>query len=206
MSFAKNVFVFMFPGIMYFWIFFLGQIPMQEILDERDTHTLQRLLAAPVSLLLFLSSKMLRCFLLCGLIQMLLLAASALLAGVSWGNPVLLLPVVLAGAFAVTGLLAVVAALTKTKEQAYSLSSGIAVFCALLGGSFSSFHALPRPLQLVGQFLPNRWAILAFQAAARSQPTANLVEPILWLCAIGLVGSVTAYLLFRRQLAAGGAP
>lgn len=75
MNFAINVFVFMFPGIMYFWVFFLGQIPMQEILDERDAHTLQRLLAAPVTVLQFLLSKMLRCFLLCGLIQMLLLAA-----------------------------------------------------------------------------------------------------------------------------------
>ena len=206
MNFAINVFVFMFPGIMYFWVFFLGQIPMQEILDERDAHTLQRLLAAPVTVLQFLLSKMLRCFLLCGLIQMLLLAASALLAGVWWGDPLLLLPVILAGAFSVTGLLAVIAALTKTKEQAYSLSSGVAVFCALLGGSFSSFESLPGLLKVIGQFVPNRWAILAFHSVARSQPTGNLVKPVLFLAALGLVGCVTACLLFRRQLAAGGKP
>jgi ABC-type multidrug transport system permease subunit len=206
MTFAKHVFVYMFPGIMFFWVFFIGQIPMQEILDERDAHTLQRLLAAPVSLLQFLLSKMLRCFLLCGLIQMLLLAASALLAGVWWGNPLLLLAVVPACAFAVTGLLAVISALTKTKEQAYSLSSGIAVFCALLGGSFSSFEALPGLLKVIGQCVPNRWAILAFQSVARSQPAVNVVRPVLFLCAMGLVGCLAACLMFHRQLAAGGKP
>jgi ABC-2 type transport system permease protein len=205
MIFAKNIFVSLFPGIMYFWVFFLGLIPMQEILDERDSHTLERLLAAPVGLCQFLISKMLRCFLLCALMQMLLLTASAFWAGVRWGNPFLLLPVVLAGAFAVTGLLAVVAALTKTKEQAYSLSSGLAVFCGLLGGSFFSLRNLPRPLQWIGECVPNRWAILAFESVARSQP-AGLIEPIFWLCAIGLAGSVMACLLFRRQLAAGGKP
>jgi ABC-type Na+ efflux pump permease subunit len=96
---AKEVFVFMFPGIMYFWVFFIGQGPMQEILTERDTHTLHRLLASPVSLFQFLLSKMIRCFLLCGSIQLLLLLASAGLAGIWWGDPFLLVLVVLACPF-----------------------------------------------------------------------------------------------------------
>jgi len=203
---TKEMFVFMFPGIMYFWVFFIGQGPMQEILNERDSHTLHRLLASPVSLLQFLLSKMLGCFLLCGSIQMLLLLASAGLAGVWWGDPFLLVPVILACALSVTGLLAVVYALAKTKEQAYSSSSGIVVVCAVLGGSFFPFENFPALLQAIGQFVPNRWAILALQTVASSQPGVHVVKPVVFLCAIGLVGSVTACLLLRRQLAAGGKP
>jgi ABC-2 type transport system permease protein len=201
---AKEVFVFMFPGIMYFWVFFIGQGPMQEILTERDTHTLHRLLASPVSLLQFLLSKMIRCFLLCGSIQLLLLVASALLAGVSWGDPFLLVPVILACALSVTGLLAAIYALAKTKEQAYSSSSGIVVVCGLLGGSFFPFEYFPPLLRAIGQFVPNRWAILALHTVAASRPGVNVVRPVVFLCAMGLLGSVTACVLFRHRLAAGG--
>ena len=54
-----DVFIYMFPGIVYFWIFFIAEDPMQEILQEKDAHTLQRLLAAPVTVSQFLLSKML---------------------------------------------------------------------------------------------------------------------------------------------------
>lgn len=201
---AKEVFVFLFPGIMYFWVFFIGQGPMQEILTERDAHTLHRLLASPVSLVQFLLSKMLRCFLLCGSIQLLLLLASAVLAGIWWGSPLLLVPVILACAFSATGLLAVVYALAKTKEQAYSSSSGIVVVCALLGGSFFPFEHFPPLLQAIGQFVPNRWAILALHEVADAQPALSVLQPVVFLSAMGLAGCVAACLLFRRQLAAGG--
>jgi len=203
---TKEIFVFMFPGIMYFWVFFIGQGPMQEILSERDTHTLHRLLVSPVSLVEFLLSKMIRCFLLCGSIQLLLLLASAGLAGVWWGSPFLLVPVVLACALSVTGLLAVIYAVAKTKEQAYSSSSGIVVVCGLLGGSFFPFEHFPALLKAIGQFAPNRWAILALQTVASSQPAVNVVRPVVLLCAMGLAGSVAACFLFRRRMAAGGKP
>jgi ABC-2 type transport system permease protein len=203
---AKEVFVFMFPGIMYFWVFFIGQGPMQEILTERDTHTLHRLLASPVSLFQFLLSKMIRCFLLCGSIQLLLLLASAGLAGIWWGDPFLLVLVVLACTLSVTGLLAVIHALAKTREQAYSSSSGIVVVCGLLGGSFFPFEHFPALLQAIGRFVPNRWAIVALQTVASSQPGVNVIKPVVLLSAMGLIGSVTACLLLRRQLAAGGKP
>lgn len=203
---AKDIFVYLFPGIMYFWVFFIGQGPMQEILSERDAHTLERLLASPVSLVQFLLSKMIRCFLLCGVVQTLLLLASALLAGVRWGDPFVLAPVILACALSATGLLAVIYALAKTKEQAYSSSSGIVVVCGLLGGSFFPFDEFPPLLQAIGQFVPNHWAIVAMQTVAYSRPAADAVRPVMLLCAIGLVGCVAACLLLRRRLAAGGRP
>ncbi len=107
----KEIYIFMFPGIMYFWVFFIGQGPMQEILGERDRRTLQRMLASPLALSTFLLSKMVRCFLLCGSIQVLLLAVSAGLFGIGWGSPRLLLPVVLVCAFSMTGLLSFLYAL-----------------------------------------------------------------------------------------------
>jgi ABC-2 type transport system permease protein len=201
---SRDVFIYMFPGIMYFWVYFIGQGPMQEILSERERNTLARMLAAPVSLLEFLLSKILRCVLLCTAIQLLLLAASALLFGLRWGHPLLLLPAVLASSLSVTGLLGLVYALARTRDQAYSISSVVVIVCAFAGGSFFPFRDLPAFLQAVGQFTPNRWSVLAFQTIAFSPPPADVVKPVALLCAIGLAGCVAAVLLFRRQWAGGG--
>jgi ABC-2 type transport system permease protein len=91
----QEVYLFMFPGLMYFWVFFIAQDATREILHERDTHILQRILSSPVTLFQVLLAKMIRCGLLCGAIQGLLLVASAWLFGIEWGNPYLLVAVVM---------------------------------------------------------------------------------------------------------------
>ena len=139
---TQDVYIFMFPGIMYFWVFFIGQGPMQEILDERDAHTLGRMLASPVTVLEFLLSKMIRCFLLCALIQLVLLAASAVLFGVEWGDLRLLVPVVLVCALSVTGVLAFIYALSRTKTQAFAMCNVVIIVFGLVGGSFFPFSRL----------------------------------------------------------------
>jgi len=176
---------------------------MLEILTERETHTLQRMLASPVSLSEFLLSKMVRCFLLCAATQLLLLFASGVLFGISWGDPWLLVPAVLACALSVTGLLAFIYATARTKEQAYSLSHVVVIVCALVGGSFFPFHNMPAFLQAIGRFSPNRWGVLVIQTVAWSQPRRYLVKPMFFLCALGLFGSATAFFVFCRRLAKG---
>ncbi|MGH7967516.1 MAG: ABC transporter permease, partial [Limisphaerales bacterium] len=82
------------PGAMYFWILFIGQGPMQEILQDRESRVLARILACPVTPGQYVLAKMVRCFALCGLSIILLLVASAMLFGIRWGNPVKLALVV----------------------------------------------------------------------------------------------------------------
>ena len=104
--------------MMYFWVLFVGQGPLQEVLYEQETHTLARILAAPVTLSQFVLSKLIRCFLLCGLIQALLLLLSSFLFGVHWGNPGLVAATIAASAFSMTGFLGFIYSLARTKEQA----------------------------------------------------------------------------------------
>jgi ABC-2 type transport system permease protein len=199
----KEVYLYMFPGLMYFWVFFIAQDATREILDERDTHILQRILSSPVTLFQVLLAKMIRCGLLCGAIQLLLLAASAWLFGIDWGNPYLLVAVVGMWAFTITGLLAAIYALARTKEQANSLFWVVAVACALLGGSFFPFDRLPSFLQLLGQLSPNHWGIVAMHRIAYEHPWQDLLKSLAILGTMGLAGSALAFVLFGRQLAAG---
>ena len=200
----SDVLLILLPGAMYFWILFIGQGAMQEVLQEKETRVLPRILACPVTPGQYVLSKMLRCFVLCSLAAILLLVSSALLFGLKWGNPLKLAVAMAAWGVSMTGLLALIFALAHTKEQANVLSPLVLLVCAMLGGSMFPYENLPAFLQVLGQFTPNRWAVLALQGVARSKPLAELVGPLAGLVALGAGGSLLAFFLFKRRLADGG--
>ena len=105
------------PGAMYFWILFVGQGPLQEVLQEQDSRVLPRILACPVTPGEYVLSKMVRCFVLCSVTAMLLLVSSALMFGVKWGNSLKLAAAVAAWAGSMTGLLAVIYVLARTGNR-----------------------------------------------------------------------------------------
>jgi ABC-2 type transport system permease protein len=152
----------------------------------------------------YVLSKMLRCFLLCSLAAILLLVSSALMFGVKWGNSFMLAAAVAAWAASMTGLLAMIYSLARTKEQANVLSPMVLLLFAMLGGSMFPYESLPAFLQKLGQCTPNRWAVLVLQGVARSKPLAELLTPFAGLVSLGAVGSLLAFYLFKWRLADGG--
>jgi ABC-2 type transport system permease protein len=192
------------PGAMYFWILFIGQYPLQEVLEERSSRVLPRILACPVTVQQYVVAKMLRCFVLCSLAAIVLLVASGVAFGLNWGNPLKLVAVVATWAFSMTGLLSLIFGLSRTKEQANVLSPLVLILFAMLGGSMFPYENMPAFLQMLGQFAPNRWGVLTLRGVAQAKPLAELVRPFIGLIALGAAGSAFGLLLFRRQLAAGG--
>src|SRR5690349_8358070 len=93
------------PGSMYFWVLFVGQGSLQEVVQEQESRILTRVLACPVTTGQYVLSKMLRCFTLCSVVIVLLLVTSGLLFGIRWGHPLKLVPVILLWSGSMTGLL-----------------------------------------------------------------------------------------------------
>ena len=201
----NEVFEVLLPGMMFFWVLFAGQGPMQEVLQEKETHTLARILAAPVTVTQFVISKMARCFLLCFIIQALLLLLSALLFGIHWGNPLLLVISIAASSFSMTGFLGFIYSLSKTKEQSNVIVPLAILSCAMVGGCMFPFQQLPLFIQSIGRFTPNRWSIVALEAVTKAKPLSELLLPFGFLTGFGLVASLAAFALFQRQLAREGA-
>jgi ABC-2 type transport system permease protein len=191
------------PGAMYFWVLFAGQAPLQEILQEQESRVLPRLLACPLTTDQYLAAKMLRSFVICAVALGLLIVASRLLFGLHWGNPWKLVVVVTVWAGSMTGLLSCIYAATRTREQANVAAPLVLMFLAMLGGSMFPFENLPPFLQLLGQFTPNRWAVLAMRGVVNARPLADIGRPVALLLGVAILGSTAAFLLFRRRL--GGA-
>ena len=200
----SEVLPFVLPGLMFFWVMFLGQGPLQEVLDEKESHILPRILASPVTIAQFVLAKMVRCCLLCGLVLLLLALITGGLFGLHWGNPAKLVMIAASCAFAITGLLALIYALARTREQANVISSVVLLVLAMLGGNMFPFENLPAVMQSLGQWTPNRWGVVALQGLLRGKSMADLVAPTAGLLMTGAIGSLVAFFLFQRRLAQGG--
>jgi ABC-2 type transport system permease protein len=144
-------------GMAVFFLFFTVQFGVTSLLEERNDGTLARLLAAPVSRASILGGKLLTSFGL-GVISMgVLVAATSLLFGASWGNPLGVAVLVVAAVLAAMGIMALIATLAKTADQASNWQSVAAVILGLLGGTFFPVSLAPGILSKLTFAAPQAW-------------------------------------------------
>lgn len=193
----------MFPGMMVMWVSFIAQNVLADIYIERDRKTLMRLMASPVSVMTIVLSKFAHCFAFCLLVEFVLIAVTSLVFGVKWGNPIELLMVILMMNFAITGLLALLYGISKTKSAAEGLTVIIILALGFLGGGFFPFNEMPALFQRIGEWTLNRWAIQGIQAVMNAKPVADISVQILKLFLTGMVTLACGVFFLKRRLEAG---
>ena len=123
-------------GMAVFFLFFTVQLGVSSLLDERRDGTLARMLVAPVRHGSILVGKLLTSLVL-GVVSMVVLAVATHFAlGAHWGNPLGVALLIVAGVLAATAVMALVATLARTPDQAQSWGSMAALVLGMLGGSF----------------------------------------------------------------------
>ena len=144
-------------GMAVFFLFFTVSFGVTSLLEERNDGTLARLLAAPISRASILGGKLLTSFLL-GVISMaVLVAATSVLFGASWGNPAGVAVLVVAAVLAAMGIMALIATFAKNAEQANMWQTVVAVVLGLLGGTFFSVSQAPGVLSRLTFVAPQAW-------------------------------------------------
>jgi ABC-2 type transport system permease protein len=144
-------------GMAVFFLFFTVQFGVTSLLEERNDGTLARLKAAPISRASILGGKLLTSFLL-GIISMtVLVVATSLLFGASWGNPAGVAVLVVAAVLAAMGIMALIATLARNAEQAANWQSVAAVVLGLLGGTFFPVSQAPGILSRLTFVAPQAW-------------------------------------------------
>jgi len=144
-------------GMAVFFLFFTVQFGVTSLLEERNDGTLARLLAAPISRASILGAKLLTSFLL-GVISMaVLVAATTVLFGAAWGNPVGVTVLIVTAIMAATGIMALIATLARNAEQAANWQSVVAVILGLIGGTFFPVSQAPGVLSSLTFVAPQAW-------------------------------------------------
>lgn len=187
------------PGMALMFLMYTVSYGGRSLLQERNQGTLPRLLISPTSSAQVLGGKVLGIFL-TGCAQMgILIAASALLFQLKWGDPAGVIVLTLSAVFAATGWGMLLTSLVRTPAQVGSIGSALMLMFGILGGSFISLNNMPPLVQLLSKITPNAWGLDGFTTLAQGGSLTDIGTPIVALLVIGAALFVVAVVLFRRD-------
>lgn len=199
----ETVFRYLFPGMMFMWVFFIAQSAMDDINHERSRKTLMRLVATPVTINQIILSKILRCFLLCYIVETILIGFTMVTFGIHWGNLGWQFLVNGACNLAITGVLALIYGLATSKNLADGMIVIFILFSSFLGGAFIPYNEMPPFLREIGEWTIPRWSIVGMQAVMESKPLSEFWLALMKLLGIGIVTTLGGGLILKRRLERG---
>lgn len=182
-----------------FFLFFTVQSGVVGLLEERETGTLARLLAAPIPAWSIVAGKILVSFALGILSMIVLIVASTVLMGAEWGDPLGVGMLVVAGVSAAVGIMLVVAAFARTAEAAGNLQSIFAVGLGMLGGVFLP-SALTGWIAGLSSVSPHRWFLLGLADLAGGGGGGEALGSVGALLAFAVGTSAIASFRIRRMV------
>jgi ABC-2 type transport system permease protein len=185
-------------GMAVFFLFFTVQFGVSSLLEERKEGTLARLLAAPISKASILGGKLLTSLALGVLSMSTLIVATSLLLGARWGSPFGVALLVLAGVLSAMGVMALVATLAKTSEQAGNWQAIIAVVLGMLGGVFFPISQAPGVLPKLSLLTPQAWFMRGLSDLAGGGGWSVVLPAVLAMLAFAVAtGAIAAARLDR---------
>jgi ABC-2 type transport system permease protein len=193
-----NLLMYLAPGFALLFLMYTVSLGGKTLLTERQEGTLARLMTTPIQPSQVLVGKMTGTYMI-GLAQMLILiGASALLLGLTWGNQLALLILIITAVAAATGWGMLLAALSRTPAQVSSIGMAMTLLFGLVGGSFFG-GTLSGVVGSIGMITPNYWGQKGFNSLANGGNVQDLLPvyaALLVMAAILLVVSVT---VFRKK-------
>jgi ABC-2 type transport system permease protein len=188
-------------GMAVFFLFFTVQFGVSSLLDERAEGTLSRLLAAPIRPVAVLAGKM-AASVAVGLVSMaVLVAATTALMRVSWGDPVGVALLVVAGVLAATGVTSLVASLARTPDQAGSWLAVVSVLLGLLGGAFFPLAQVGGLAATASLATPHAWFLRGLGELAAGGGPASVLPAVAAMSAFAAVTLGLALLRLRKVVA-----
>ncbi len=186
-------------GMAVFFVFFTVAFGVSGLLEERRLGTMTRLKAAPISRNSIILGKAITSFVL-GIASMaVLVVATTLLLGADWGNPLGVALLVVAAVVAAMGVLAIVASVARTQEQAGMFASIISLVFGLLGGTFFPVSQVGGLLATLSLATPHAWFMRGLGDLAGGEVSAVLPS-VGVLLAFGVVTSAGAWVFLQKAV------
>jgi ABC-2 type transport system permease protein len=180
------------------FVFFAAQFGVVGLLAERRTGTLARILASPVGPGAILFGKVLVSLVLAAVSMSVVVIATTLLLGASWGDPLAVVALVLAVSIAATGIATLVVGFARTEEQAGGAVAIVALTLAVLGGSFFPLSQAPEGLAALSLLTPHAWFIRGINDLAAGGGIQTVGGSLLVLLTIGVVSGGIGLARARR--------
>jgi ABC-2 type transport system permease protein len=187
-------------GMAVFFLFFTVQFGISSLLDERREGTLARLLAAPISRLSILGGKLLVSYVLGVVATLVLIVATSLLLGADWGDPIGVALLVLVGVLAATSVMALVATVARTPEQAGYAGSIVALVLGMLGGSFFPLSRVGGAISTLSLLTPHAWFLRGLADLTGGGGVADILPAVGAILAFAAVTGLAAMARLKRAV------
>lgn len=187
------------PGMALMFLMFTVSNGGRTLLLENRTGTLPRMMQTPTASAQILGGKLLGIFLTAIAQLAILIGSTTLLFRLDWGEPLGVILLILAAAFAASGWGSFIASFSKTPAQVANLGSVIMLFFGLLGGSFFDMSLLPEWVSILSKITPNAWGLQGFTTLAGGGTLSSIVEPLLALLIMGIILFALASIWMRRR-------
>ncbi|MGD2101218.1 MAG: ABC transporter permease [Acidimicrobiia bacterium] len=186
-------------GMAVFFLFFTVQFGVLGLLEEEREGTLTRLMAAPIGRASIVAGKALLALLL-GLISMtVMVVATQLLLGATWGAPLGVAMLVFAGVLSSVGIMGLVAAASKTPEGAGNMGAIIAVILGMLGGVFFQIGSGDDFLSKLTLITPHAWFMRGLADLADGAPWTAALPATAAILVFALVTGLISWVLLKRR-------
>ena len=146
-------------GELVLFVFLIALAGAGELVETRRLGISRRMLASPTTARQVILGEGLNRFLTAGLQVGVIVAATAVFFGLSWGNPIGVALVVGAFALVSVGAGLLMGAVARTNEQATSFGPIVGISLGMLGGCMWPLEVVPKQLRTVGHLTPHAWAL-----------------------------------------------
>jgi ABC-2 type transport system permease protein len=116
-----------------------------------------------------------------------IIAATALLFGVVWGDPLGVTVLALAFSLVGAGIAMLIGSIANDAEQASSIGVFVGLGVAALGGAMVPPEIFPEPMATISWVTPHRWALDGFRELILGASLSGLLLPIGVLLAEGVI-------------------
>lgn len=170
---------------------------------EVDSRTILRLIASPSQPYSIFAGKF-AALMLIGLIQMAtMIAATSILFGTRWGNPLPVVALMFTSVLMAIGLTGFFMSLANNAEQGTALAGIVIVLLSIVGGQFLPPQGLPDVFEVLTRLTPNGQAHFGFldlSAAGAGGSLLTIAQPLAFTAIVGLSGIAFAAIRARSAL------
>jgi ABC-2 type transport system permease protein len=169
---------------------------------ERTAGTMLRLAAAPITRGQILLGKALACFTACVIVQAMLLAMGTLIGKLHITRWDIAALAVVSCSIGFSGLMMVIAGISKSEGAAGGMGRGVVIMLALIGGGSVPLFILPPLVQKIASVSPFKWASQAIEGAVwRGYTFHDMLLPVGVLLGMGVIGYAIGASAMKRTMA-----
>ena len=198
-SLLHQIFPVTFPQGVVWAMLFSAAFFATSLVSERSDGTLQRLRMAPLTRLQLLMGKGLACMMNGLSASLTLLAVGILFFEIRPDSYTLLIIGLLATALCFSGMMMLLASLSKTPAAAEGIALSVLLIMAMLGGAMVPEVVMPPFAKTISNYVPVKWAIMAMEGPIRRDFSLSEMLPFYLKLAIsGMACYIAGVCVFRR--------